>query len=309
MSFPKTLRPALSLALSLLWPAAAFAQAPADQPQVQIKVDFVTVGSADLSADLTKSGMNFDRVPLVTPGGTFTQPLTSLRYMAGDAATRLFQMLERAHSKSVQAPPVTTADGTPTTIQLQTQAAGPEKKSLTLQTRLTVTPRINTDDSITLFVGLQAADADAPPTGLRETTLRTVRSGDMMVVDGLPMGSDRTGATEKLLVFIQPTLVGAGTPASRLAAPLFPPQDTSLMLETSISVDVFNADLRTIVAMLERQSRLKASVQGSTYKPVYVHLHGAPLAEALGAVARSAGAQIIRDESGVYVFSPLPLTR
>lgn len=308
--------PALGLALSLLSPATAFAQvSPAPQAasasRVQMKVIFVTVGSADLAADLSKSGIRFDRVPFVPPAAA-PQTETSLRYMAGDTAGRLFQMLARERSRSVQAPLVNTADGIPATVQINTQVPDRQEKFLTFQTRLLLTPRINTDDSITLFVGLQAGDvgADTLPEP-QATTLRTIRSGDMLVVEGLPLAGNKTPSTGKLLVFIQPSLVGPATQAGdagRPAPPLPPLQDASPATGKTVSLDVFNADLHTIIAMLERQSQLKALVQASfgAYKPVSVHLTGASLSEALGAIARSAGAQIIRDERGVYVFSPLP---
>lgn len=313
---PVHTRLVLALTLSLLPPAAASAQTPAASqavaaPQVQIEVSFVTVRSADLSADLAKSGMNFDRVPLVPPAGTFSQSEMFLRYMPGDAAVRLLQMLTHGRSKFVQAPPVTTADGIPVTIQISTQVPGPQKTFLTLQTGLTIAPRINTDDSITLNVGLQTADATVPLAEPQKTTLRTIRSGDMMVVDGLPLGNDRPDPTEKLLVFIQPSFVGTSArrgDAGQPVPPSLPLQNASPMLGTTVSMDVFNADLHAVIALLERQSHLKASVLGvwSAYKPVDVHLSGASLPEALGAIARSAGAQIVRDEHGVYVFSPLP---
>jgi hypothetical protein len=78
--------------------------------------------------------------------------------------------------------------------------------------------------------------------------------------------------------------------------------------ERKFSLDASASDLRALVTMLGHQADVKTLVQDSdsAYKPVYVHLNAASLPEALGAVARSAGAQIIRDESGVYVFSPLP---
>lgn len=308
--------PALGLALSLLSPATAFAQAPpspqaASASQVQMKVIFVTVGSADLAADLSKSGLRFDRVPFVPPVAA-PQTETSLRYMAGDTAGRLFQMLARERSRSVQAPLVNTADGIPATVQINTQVPDRQEKFLTFQTRLLLTPRINTDDSITLFVGLQAGDvgADTLPEP-QATTLRTVRSGDMLVVEGLPLAGNKTPSTGKLLVFIQPTLASTNAQrgnAGQPAPPSLPRQETSPATGRTAHIEVFNADLHKVIAMMERLYQLKASEQqsDSAYNPVNVHLNGASLSEALGAIARSAGAQIIQDEHGVYVFSPLP---
>lgn len=312
MLFLKTRGFVLGLAAALLWSAGALAQAPDSSPAanlrlVQMKIDFVTVSPADLD----KSGVTFDRVPLAPPTGNPSQAVTFLRYVTGDAAVSLFQMLAHARSKSVQAPLITTTSGVSATVQVNTQVPDRQKSSQTLQTGLIITPRINTDDSITLYVGPQTADADTPPTGPQETTLRTIRSGDMMVVDGLPLGGGKTTSGEKMLVFIRPVLIGTGTgrgSTGRPVLPLLPLRETSPAAGQTISMDVFNADLRAVVAMLGRQTQLKASVQNSdsAYKPVDVHLNGASLSEVLGAIARSAGAQIIRDEHGVYVFSPLP---
>jgi len=316
MLFLKTRGFVLGLVMVLLWPAAAFAQEPdaspgATPPLGRLKVDFVTVGAADLDADLNKLDLTLDRVPFAQPEEKPFQAQKSLRYVTGDAAVRLFQMLAHARSSSVQAPPIITNSGVLATVQVNTLVPNRHKSLQTLQNGLIITPRINTDDSITLYVGLKIADADTPPTGPQETTLRTIRSGDMMVVDGLPLGGDKTAATEKLLVFIQPTLVGAdaqkadaGQPAS-IAPPV--PGRSDASTERSF-LDVSNADLQAVVAVLRQQTGVRILVLGAAgaYKPIDVHLVAVPLATALQAIAASAGAQVSRNGEGVYVFSPVP---
>ena len=86
-----------------------------------------------------------------------------------------------------------------------------------------------------------------------------------------------------------------------------PVQDTSSDTRRTVSLDVTAGDLQAVVAMLERQVGVKASVlgEGQLYKPVYVHLENVPLPKALRTIAAGAGARVIRNESGVYIFSPL----
>ena len=296
----------LSLALFLLWPAAAFAQTPGALPpkaapaQVQIKVEFAFVSAADLD----KSGVAFDRVPFARSGAF-------LQYAVGESAMRLFQTLLRTRGSIAQAPLITATDGV--TATLHTQVSDWQTDLPMLHIGLVITPRINNDDSISLHLRLQTADdsAGTPATESPVITLRTVRSGDLLVVVGLPFGDDKPLNGQKLLTFIQPTLIGTDAQTGNLGRsvlPLLPLQDTSPAIGKTVSIDVFNADLHAIVALLERQTGLKASVLDTSqaYKPVDVHLSNASLSEALGAIARSAGAQIIRDETGVYVFSPLP---
>lgn len=320
MSFLQTRRLVLSLALALLWPATAYAQMPptppqADPPQVQIKVAFVTVSAADLD----KSGVTFDRVPLAQPTANPAPEGAFLQYATGNIVAQLFQTLASTRGKVVQAPLITTSSNVPATIRVSTQVPDGKAGFRDIQTGLAITPRVNTDGSITLNVALQTFDTTgAPAAEPQATTLRTVRSGDVMALDGLPLGSVKPSSGQRLLVFMTPIRLGTDAQKAKTGQPDLPAppvQDTfpttgptTCASGKTISIDVYNGDLRAVVALLERQVGLKASVFGTsqTYKPVYLHLNGASLPEALGAIARSAGAQIIRDESGVYVFSPLP---
>ena len=291
MSHLQTRRLVLSLALAVLWPATAFAQTPgalpprAAPPQVQIKVEFATVSAADLD----KSGVTFDRVPLAQPAANSAQMGAFLQYAVGESAIRLLRMLSHTRGKVVQAPLVTTSDNIGATIQ-------------TTQTGLTITPRINIDASITLHIAPLAANANggdsaAKPLG---TTLRTIRSGNVIAVAGLPFGPDMPSSDRKLLIFVTPTIVG--TDAQKA--------DTNMThtSEKTVSLDVTAGDLYAVIAMLERQAGIEASVQSGDkpYKPVSVHLDGVSLSKALRTIAWSAGAKVTKNEDGVYVFSPSP---
>ncbi len=307
MSLLQTRRLVLSLALSLLWASPAFAQAPTAPPQaaarqVQLKIAFVTASDADID----KSKVAFDRVPMALPDAPPSPMGPFLRYAVGDAADRLFQTLLHAGGKVVQAPLITTMTNVPASIQVN---------SLAMQSGLTITPRINNDDSISMNLSPQSVDTNGPPavTGIPQavTTLRTVRSGDTMALVGLPFRSAKPVNGQELLVFVTPILISAETQKADAGQqpelPSPPVRDMPPTAGRTISLDVTAGDLRAVVAMLERQVGIKALVPGGqTYKPVYVHLVSASLPKALAAIARSAGAQVTKNADGVYVFSPLP---
>jgi len=107
---------------------------------------------------------------------------------------------------------------------------------------------------------------------------------------------------------VTPAIVGTDAQKTDIALPAPPVQATPGAAAKTVSLDVSDADLQAVVAMLERQSGVKASVvdTGRPYKPVYVHLGDVSLLKAMRTIAVSAGAQVSRNRSGVYVFSPLP---
>ena len=199
--------------------------------QVQIKVEFVTASVTDVDA----LGVNFDLVPY--PGleisssqgtGSFGGTIsglnpTFLQYQTGNIVAQLFQTLTRTRGKVVQAPLITTTNNVPATIQIVTQipffttgvvsnggVAGGTTQStqanfLPLHTGLTIVPRINADDSVTMNLQPQITDTTGqasvggiPPTISQSlTTLRTVRSGDTMVLGGL-VRKQETASTQRI---------------------------------------------------------------------------------------------------------------
>ncbi len=187
--------------------------------QVSVKVEFVTASVTDVDA----LGVNFDLVPYPglevssgqgtgSFGGTVSgvQP-TFLQYATGNIVAQLFQTLTRTRGKVVQAPIITTTNNVPASIQVTTEipfftqavvsnggVAGGTTQSnqanlLPIQTFLNITPRINSDDTVTMLLQPQISDTTGqpsvggiPPTVTQTlTTLRTVRSGDTMVLGGL----------------------------------------------------------------------------------------------------------------------------
>ena len=231
--------------------------------QVQVKVEFVTASVTDVD----NLGVNFDLVPYpglefgTTQGNstivTGVQP-TFLQYATGNIVAQLYQTLTRTRGKVVQAPLITTTNNVQATIQISTQIPfftsstvstgglnnntfnNQQANFLQLQTFLTITPRINSDDSVTMNLAPQITDTTGqaavggiPPTITQNvTTLRTVRSGETMVLGGLvrkqetassqriPILSDipilgglfRTRNKQindqELLIFVTPTIIG-----------------------------------------------------------------------------------------------------
>jgi len=231
--------------------------------QVQIKVEFVTASVVDVD----NLGINFDLVPypgleFATNQGTnaissAAQP-TFLQYATGNIVAQLFQTLVRTRGKVVQAPLITTTNNVTATIQVNTQipfftqtvvangglnggtTQAQQANFLTLQTGLTITPRINSDDSITMNLSPQITDVTGQPAvnGIPPTiqqlitTLRTVRSGDTMVLGGLVRKQETTSSQRipiladipilggifrtrskqindsELLIFVTPTIIG-----------------------------------------------------------------------------------------------------
>jgi general secretion pathway protein D len=233
--------------------------------QVEIKVEFVTASVTDVD----NLGVNFDLVPypgleLATSqgsgqyGGTATGiGPTFLQYATGNIVAQLFQTLVRTRGKVVQAPLVTTTNNYPATINISTTVPfitttvvgngglnggttqGSNVNFLPITSGLVIQPRINSDDSVTMNLAPQIQDVTGQvvggvPTTITQslTTLRTVRSGDTMVLGGLvrkqetsssqriPILSDipilgglfrtrnKQVNDQELLIFVTPTIIG-----------------------------------------------------------------------------------------------------
>lgn len=187
--------------------------------QVEIKVQFVTAAVQDLDA----LSLNFSLLPMPGLGissnlATGTPQTISLQYAAGNAALTLLAGLSRTHSKTVQAPLVTTTNNTQASIQINqivyyntsttvvagggTAVTNNNVNQLRLTTGLFVTPRINGDDSVTLQLFPQVttlsgtAQNGQPPPSITESvsTLRTVKNNETMVLGGLVTKNDVRGS-------------------------------------------------------------------------------------------------------------------
>ena len=91
----------------------------------------------------------------------------------------------------------------------------------------------------------------------------------------------------------------------------------TLTLPKTFSLDFSAGDLHAVVTMLERQTGITATVRDSEtpFHLVYVHLDEASVAKAIRTIALSAGAKVIVNTDGSYLFEtldavdPLPYTQ
>ena len=239
--------------------------------QVQIKVEFVTASVSDVDA----FGINFSYAPFFgtnqgDSANLSSSPQSFITAARGRGVVQLYNSLVRGKGQVVQAPLVTTTNNVPAQINVAQQipytttstvlngsgtgATNTATQFLTINTGLAVSPRINSDDTITLSLAPQISDISgaalgngAPPTVTETlTTLRTVRNGETMVIGGLVRKSethsqsrvpilsnlpligslfrtrDNTINNSELLIFVTPTIIGDNTddpPPSGDAAP------------------------------------------------------------------------------------------
>jgi RNA polymerase sigma factor (sigma-70 family) len=157
--------------------------------QVQIQAAYADVTEADLGA----SGVNFSLVPLDKPQAGSTPVL--VRYASGSPAVGLLQTLTKQQAVKL-APDITTTNTVTANIHITTKLSSGQ----TASTEFSVTPRINSDNSVTLALRLTLSDG----TVKREiSTLRTVANGDTIVIVKPPDVSQPNG--KNLLLFVTPT--------------------------------------------------------------------------------------------------------
>ncbi|MCW3061207.1 MAG: S-protein secretion component, partial [Capsulimonas sp.] len=226
--------------------------------QVQIKVEFITASVNDID----QFGINFSLVPYPGVSGSSTLintsvPTYSVGVISGNLVAQIQGALSKGRGKVIQSPTITTTNNTEARIEVQRQIPYTTSQTiipnsgntittttpqfLTLSTNLDVTPRINNDDTVTLFLTPQIeTPGDIPTNGgppattrQRIQTLRTIRSGDTMVLGGLitdtesysqsriPILSDlpiignlfrnrgKNVSNAELLIFVTPTILDA----------------------------------------------------------------------------------------------------
>ena len=171
----------------------------------QIKFVLATAAAADLDA----SSINFDLVPYPSPeaaaksgadtGSSAAEP-TFLRYATGKDVALFLQTLTK-RGAVVQSPTITTSNNVDASISISTVP-----KSSGESVTFAATPRVNSDDSVTLMLHPSFSNG----TRSQEIkTLRTVKSGDTMV---MVMPPSNTGGKD-ILLFVTPTIppTGVGT--------------------------------------------------------------------------------------------------
>jgi type II secretory pathway component GspD/PulD (secretin) len=131
----------------------------------------------------------------------------------------MFVTLTHSHSKLVTMPVITTTNNTPATINLNTQIpyttqtvvtggannnniVTTQQNFIQVPTNLTVTPRINANDTITMLVNPSLSETGpvpttGPPAVTTQTVnaLRTIRNGETMIVAGFTTKSETKATT------------------------------------------------------------------------------------------------------------------
>ncbi len=143
--------------------------------QVEIKAEFVTVKVSEVK----QFGIDWLVQQLNTQAGNVPGTFASggnvfIRYSAGNLVTELRTAMSNARGRVIQAPVITTLNNTPGSIFVQTQVPfvttvfttpgqgqviqGSQVNYVPVVSGMTVTPRINGDGTITLFIPLQLSD-------------------------------------------------------------------------------------------------------------------------------------------------------
>lgn len=202
--------------------------------QVQIKVEFITANVTDVN----QFGISWDFLPI--PGaeaetyqGNALQSTydTFLSYAQGNMVARLYTYLSEGRGKNISSPIITTTNNTPasifenieipyvttTTVAGATGGAvqGQSVNFLNIPTGLSVLPRINGDNSVTLVLnprlevpGTSVIPNGPPPVTTEElTTIRTVADGETMVLGGL-VTKDDTNNTTKIPILGDLPIIG-----------------------------------------------------------------------------------------------------
>ena len=170
---------------------------------VQVKFALANATAADLDA----SGIRFDLVP--SPGLEFAAkpgvnivsraaPPTFLQYATGKDVALFFQTLAK-RGAIVQGPTITTSNNVAANLTRSTTLPS----QVVLSDTFAVTPRVNSDDSVTLALDTSFQDGTHQQ---QIKTLRTVKSGDTMVL-GMPPSPPNSGGKTRLL-FVTPTIIG-----------------------------------------------------------------------------------------------------
>ncbi len=179
--------------------------------QIMVRAEFVTV----LQNDVSSFGINWSLSKINFISGVQTGYQTSntafIQYATGNLATQLSWILTTGHGKLVAAPMATTLNNVPatffnnqqipyfvsnTTISNGTVFLQSTPQVINATTSLSVLPRINADDTITLFGIVLISALGTPVTGPNGESIptiitqsapvqRIIRNGDTMVIGGL----------------------------------------------------------------------------------------------------------------------------
>ena len=195
------------------------AATPAAVPQVRLQVSFISVSKTDID----NLGVIFEPAPVPPSKAELAPQVIQLKTATGNAAFQIYQTLMRQPGMGISLPAAVTADKVAARFGEDTQipyfishsSSNPlytpliEKKMRRLQTSLSITPRVNSDGSVTLtFVPLDG-DLNAPPKAIKVPTAKTVSSGQVVVLTGLPFSKEKQTDDQELLIFVTPTILGS----------------------------------------------------------------------------------------------------
>lgn len=207
--FARVVLPLLALS-TLCCEAPVFAAVPGSPPAaqkpgsgqrfVQVRLRLIRVNSRDLAEKVTVLS------PDSFPGGSANDSLRSnpedARPLAsGSAATHLFDLLKSGPPKAGASSSVVAQDAHPVSASLYSSshslgvAAGAGNKPVSEDVTVTVTPRINLDQSITLWLAWSEA-AGLPMREHGREAHATVESGEMIMLRAFPVDAQ----TEMLLL-------------------------------------------------------------------------------------------------------------
>ena len=217
---PRRLACAFALSLLCLMPLVR-AQTPAAKPdappQVRLQVSFISASKVDVD----NLGITFEPAPAAPVKGQPEPQMIQMRTATGKIISELYQTLTQNNHRLLSVPEVVTPNKVSAKFAEDTEipylvshtssdlfgALPAEEKRRRLQTSLSITPRINADGSVTLvFVPLDG-DLHAPPKAIKVPTAKTVASGQVIALSGLPFSSEKPTDDEELLVFVIPTVL------------------------------------------------------------------------------------------------------
>lgn len=173
--------------------------------QVQIEVKFVTLKISDLrnlGIDWLVQQLNTQAGNV--PGTFATGGNVFIRYSTGNLTAELRTALSNGRGRVIQSPIITTLNNTPGTILVQTQVPfittvltspgqgqviqGSQVNYVPVVSGMTVTPRINGDGTITLFIPLQLSDITGSVRAPDGSTFPIVNSQAVFTTRRVPNG-------------------------------------------------------------------------------------------------------------------------
>lgn len=204
--------------------------------QVVVKVEFITTSSS------INKALGFDW--LYQRGTIFAgnRPGSFVRsgdpifinYATGNVTSRMRTLLQEGYGKTVQAPVLRTLNNQPATVNQQVQTSvfvnqvvsvgngqvinAPQLVQFTITTGLSVAPRINDDDTITVFINVpvqdfgqlrRGPDGQEVPDVLSQTisVVARVKNGETIALGGLTRKSDQ-GSQSKFPILGDLPIVG-----------------------------------------------------------------------------------------------------